>query len=160
MVRFYHFVTIWHFPFVGGWFVRCGAPCWWHSVCSVVQGHCWSGALSDYYQAVLQAGTGDVHQGKLVLHCSVTSLIVLLVQGIVFVYDITNGPSFQHLAKWVSDVDEVRAHTLSRPSFSWPHGGMLMFRALPIQCWYRSDIGLISVWYLPKTECWIISDFI
>nr|XP_046269763.1 ras-related protein Rab-15-like [Scatophagus argus] len=27
-------------------------------------------------------------------------------QGIIFVYDITNKPSFQHLAKWVSDVDE------------------------------------------------------
>lgn len=27
-------------------------------------------------------------------------------QGIIFVYDITNAPSFQHLAKWVSDVDE------------------------------------------------------
>ncbi|XP_037652223.1 ras-related protein Rab-15-like [Sebastes umbrosus] len=27
-------------------------------------------------------------------------------QGIVFVYDITNQSSFQHLAKWASDVDE------------------------------------------------------
>ncbi|KAM9341290.1 ras-related protein Rab-15-like [Symphorus nematophorus] len=27
-------------------------------------------------------------------------------QGIIFVYDITNKPSFQHLAKWASDVDE------------------------------------------------------
>ncbi|XP_028251276.1 ras-related protein Rab-15-like [Parambassis ranga] len=27
-------------------------------------------------------------------------------QGIVFVYDITNAPSFQNIAKWVSDVDE------------------------------------------------------
>ncbi|KAM4723276.1 ras-related protein Rab-15-like isoform 1-T1 [Anableps anableps] len=27
-------------------------------------------------------------------------------QGIVFVYDITNLPSFQHIAKWASDVDE------------------------------------------------------
>ncbi|XP_041827412.1 ras-related protein Rab-15-like [Melanotaenia boesemani] len=27
-------------------------------------------------------------------------------QGIVFVYDITNEPSFQHIAKWASDVDE------------------------------------------------------
>lgn len=34
-------------------------------------------------------------------------------QGIVFVYDITNKPSFQHLAKWVSDVDEVRQRALS-----------------------------------------------
>ncbi|KAM6912566.1 ras-related protein Rab-15-like [Xenentodon cancila] len=27
-------------------------------------------------------------------------------QGIVFVYDITNEPSFQHIGKWASDVDE------------------------------------------------------
>ncbi|XP_047201409.1 ras-related protein Rab-15-like [Girardinichthys multiradiatus] len=27
-------------------------------------------------------------------------------QGIVFVYDITNMPSFQHIAKWACDVDE------------------------------------------------------
>ncbi|XP_069574762.1 ras-related protein Rab-15-like [Brachyistius frenatus] len=27
-------------------------------------------------------------------------------QGIIFVYDIANQPSFQHIAKWVSDVDE------------------------------------------------------
>ncbi|KAK5604215.1 Ras- protein Rab-15 [Crenichthys baileyi] len=27
-------------------------------------------------------------------------------QGIIFVYDITNMPSFQHIAKWASDVDE------------------------------------------------------
>ncbi|XP_007549306.1 ras-related protein Rab-15-like [Poecilia formosa] len=27
-------------------------------------------------------------------------------QGIIFVYDITNLPSFQHIAKWASDVDE------------------------------------------------------
>ncbi|KAM4542609.1 ras-related protein Rab-15-like [Odontesthes bonariensis] len=27
-------------------------------------------------------------------------------QGIIFVYDITHQPSFQHIAKWASDVDE------------------------------------------------------
>ncbi|XP_029973156.1 ras-related protein Rab-15-like [Salarias fasciatus] len=27
-------------------------------------------------------------------------------QGIIFVYDITSEPSFQHIAKWASDVDE------------------------------------------------------
>ncbi|XP_026160468.1 ras-related protein Rab-15-like [Mastacembelus armatus] len=27
-------------------------------------------------------------------------------QGIVFVYDVTNEPSFQHIGKWASDVDE------------------------------------------------------
>lgn len=81
-----------------------------------MQGHGRSGALSDYYQTVLQAGTGDsLHMNY---HWSVVtllwhslsnhSLLWILVQGIIFVYDITNQPSFQHLAKWVSDVDEVR----------------------------------------------------
>ena len=32
----------------------------------------------------------------------------ILVQGIIFVYDITNQAAFQHIAKWASDVDEVR----------------------------------------------------
>lgn len=36
-------------------------------------------------------------------------------QGIVFVYDVTNQPSFQHLAKWVSDVDEVGVVWLIQP---------------------------------------------
>uniref|UniRef100_A0A3Q4ADB3 Ras-related protein Rab-15 n=1 Tax=Mola mola TaxID=94237 RepID=A0A3Q4ADB3_MOLML len=35
-------------------------------------------------------------------------------QGIVFVYDITNKPSFQHLAKWVSDVDEYAPDMVQR----------------------------------------------
>uniref|UniRef100_H3C6P1 Ras-related protein Rab-15 n=1 Tax=Tetraodon nigroviridis TaxID=99883 RepID=H3C6P1_TETNG len=35
-------------------------------------------------------------------------------QGIVFVYDITNQPSFQHLAKWVSDVDEYAPDMVQR----------------------------------------------
>lgn len=29
-------------------------------------------------------------------------------QGIFLVYDITSSPSFQHIMKWISDVDEVR----------------------------------------------------
>lgn len=29
-------------------------------------------------------------------------------QGVIFVYDITDKLSFKHIAKWVSDVDEVR----------------------------------------------------
>lgn len=37
-------------------------------------------------------------------------------QGIVFVYDITNEPSFQNIVKWASDVDEVRQQEL--PFFS------------------------------------------
>lgn len=41
------------------------------------------------------------------------SFLWTLVQGIIFVYDITNQPSFQHLAKWVSDVDEVSQSALS-----------------------------------------------
>lgn len=35
-------------------------------------------------------------------------------QGIVFVYDITNQPSFQHLAKWASDVDEFAPDMVQR----------------------------------------------
>lgn len=43
-----------------------------------------------------------------------------LVQGIIFVYDITSEPSFQHIVKWASDVDEVRTiSTLICPSH-WP----------------------------------------
>lgn len=29
-------------------------------------------------------------------------------QGVIFVYDVTDKLSFKHIAKWVSDVDEVR----------------------------------------------------
>ncbi|XP_041810200.1 ras-related protein Rab-15-like [Chelmon rostratus] len=35
-------------------------------------------------------------------------------QGIIFVYDITNKPSFQHLAKWASDVDEYAPDMVQR----------------------------------------------
>ncbi|XP_068194226.1 ras-related protein Rab-15-like [Antennarius striatus] len=35
-------------------------------------------------------------------------------QGIVFVYDITSSLSFQHLAKWVSDVDEFAPDMVQR----------------------------------------------
>ncbi|KAK2826174.1 hypothetical protein Q5P01_020388 [Channa striata] len=35
-------------------------------------------------------------------------------QGIVFVYDITNKPSFQHIAKWASDVDEYAPDKVQR----------------------------------------------
>ncbi|XP_070698475.1 ras-related protein Rab-15-like [Pempheris klunzingeri] len=35
-------------------------------------------------------------------------------QGIIFVYDITNKASFQHLAKWASDVDECAPDTVQR----------------------------------------------
>ncbi|KAG8013643.1 Ras-related protein Rab-15 [Nibea albiflora] len=35
-------------------------------------------------------------------------------QGIIFVYDITNRPSFQHLAKWASDVDEFAPNMVQR----------------------------------------------
>uniref|UniRef100_A0A3B4APK7 small monomeric GTPase n=1 Tax=Periophthalmus magnuspinnatus TaxID=409849 RepID=A0A3B4APK7_9GOBI len=31
-------------------------------------------------------------------------------QGIIFVYDITNYSSFQHISKWVGDVEEVRLY--------------------------------------------------
>lgn len=33
----------------------------------------------------------------------------LRLQGIIFVYDVTNAASFQRLAKWVGDVEEVSA---------------------------------------------------
>lgn len=87
-------------------------------------------------------------------HCSVASLIVLLVQGIVFVYDITNGPSFQHLAKWVSDVDEVRPPTLSSFSSEWPHGDMFMFAADSVagNCAFVSSFiypSIYSVYFCP-----------
>uniref|UniRef100_A0A8D3C8R3 small monomeric GTPase n=1 Tax=Scophthalmus maximus TaxID=52904 RepID=A0A8D3C8R3_SCOMX len=35
-------------------------------------------------------------------------------QGIVFVYDITNEPSFQHIAKWASDADEYAPDKVQR----------------------------------------------
>ncbi|XP_018545758.1 ras-related protein Rab-15 [Lates calcarifer] len=35
-------------------------------------------------------------------------------QGIIFVYDITNEPSFQHIAKWASDVDECAPDKVQR----------------------------------------------
>ncbi|XP_029349997.1 ras-related protein Rab-15-like [Echeneis naucrates] len=35
-------------------------------------------------------------------------------QGIIFVYDITNKPSFQHIAKWASDVDEYSPDKVQR----------------------------------------------
>ncbi|XP_026211578.1 ras-related protein Rab-15-like [Anabas testudineus] len=35
-------------------------------------------------------------------------------QGIVFVYDITSEPSFQHIAKWASDVDEYAPDKVQR----------------------------------------------
>ncbi|XP_029316737.1 ras-related protein Rab-15-like isoform X2 [Cottoperca gobio] len=35
-------------------------------------------------------------------------------QGIIFVYDITNEPSFQHLVKWASDVDEYAPDKVQR----------------------------------------------
>lgn len=89
-----------------------------------------------YYR---RAQVTKAHRGKLVLHCSVLSLMVLLVQGIIFVYDITSGPSFQHLAKWVSDVDEVRAPTLSGLMVT----GFQLQTNVDVR--YRSDIGLISV---------------
>lgn len=101
-------------------------------VCHSVQGHCWSGTLPDYYQTVLQAGTGEVHQRltPVSLQHGFTdrSVLWLLVQGIIFVYDITNGPSFQHLAKWVSDVDEVRPSALSSHAFTLvaPHRSRLV----------------------------------
>lgn len=74
-----------------------------------VQGYSGSGALSDHYQTVLQAGTGTNSSKK----CSNPLFAPLtvtgpLVQGIIFVYDITDEPSFQHIGKWASDVDEVR----------------------------------------------------
>uniref|UniRef100_A0A673C590 small monomeric GTPase n=1 Tax=Sphaeramia orbicularis TaxID=375764 RepID=A0A673C590_9TELE len=34
-------------------------------------------------------------------------------QGIIFVYDITNEPSFQRIVKWAGDVDEVRHKAVS-----------------------------------------------
>ncbi|XP_072221601.1 ras-related protein Rab-15-like [Leuresthes tenuis] len=35
-------------------------------------------------------------------------------QGIIFVYDITHQPSFQHIAKWASDVDECAPDDVQR----------------------------------------------
>lgn len=35
-------------------------------------------------------------------------------QGIIFVYDITDEPSFQHIAKWASDVDEYAPDKVQR----------------------------------------------
>ncbi|XP_028293885.1 ras-related protein Rab-15-like [Gouania willdenowi] len=37
---------------------------------------------------------------------SITKQYYKRAQGIIFVYDITSKPSFQHIAKWASDVDE------------------------------------------------------
>lgn len=53
--------------------------------------------------------------------CRIQSLILFwgfCIQGIIFVYDITNEPSFQHIAKWASDVDEVSQQALSFPSLT------------------------------------------
>ncbi|XP_071375062.1 LOW QUALITY PROTEIN: ras-related protein Rab-15-like, partial [Centroberyx affinis] len=35
-------------------------------------------------------------------------------QGIILVYDITNEPSFQHIVKWASDVDEYAPDKVQR----------------------------------------------
>ncbi|XP_034015428.1 ras-related protein Rab-15-like [Thalassophryne amazonica] len=35
-------------------------------------------------------------------------------QGIIFVYDITNEPSFQHIVKWATDVDEYSPEKVQR----------------------------------------------
>ncbi|XP_029937801.1 ras-related protein Rab-15-like [Myripristis murdjan] len=35
-------------------------------------------------------------------------------QGIILVYDVTNEPSFQHIVKWASDVDEYAADKVQR----------------------------------------------
>ncbi|CAK6957124.1 ras-related protein Rab-15 [Scomber scombrus] len=35
-------------------------------------------------------------------------------QGIIFVYDITNEPSFLHIAKWISDVEEYASDKVQR----------------------------------------------
>lgn len=35
-------------------------------------------------------------------------------QGIIFVYDITNESSFQHISKWASDVDEFAPHRVQK----------------------------------------------
>lgn len=77
-----------------------------------MQGHSRTGTLSDYHQAVLQACPGTKKQN--IAHIYQTflhSFFSVFLQGIVFVYDITNLPSFQHIAKWASDVDEVSALT-------------------------------------------------
>lgn len=62
------------------------------------------------------------------LNLSLSHLLLILTQGIILVYDITNEPSFQHVVKWVSDVDEVRqtatnerVHSLFTLVFFVPH---------------------------------------
>lgn len=104
------------------WWVHAAAAGWRraagvrHRVSSSVQGHGGSGTISDHHQTVLQARAGDLSA-----HChrhgwQVDSLTPLCVQGIIFVYDVTNQPSFQHITKWVSDVDEVGVVWLIQPS--------------------------------------------
>nr|XP_061824935.1 ras-related protein Rab-15-like [Nerophis lumbriciformis] len=45
---------------------------------------------------------------------SITKQYYRRAQGIIFVYDITNEPSFQHIVKWASDVDEFAADKVQR----------------------------------------------
>lgn len=45
---------------------------------------------------------------------SITKQYYSRAQGIVFVYDITNDSSFQHISKWASDVDELAPHKIQR----------------------------------------------
>lgn len=69
-----------------------------------------------------------------------------LVQGIIFVYDITSKPSFQHLAKWVSDVDEVRPLSFRSGARVVPHRGPVFewpFKCIVFVC--CSPGGLVWV---------------
>lgn len=66
----------------------------------------------------------------------------LRVQGIIFVYDITNQPSFQHLAKWVSDVDEVSLLSLIRPFQEHWNAFVMRFCGFAVRSRHRSeDLG-------------------
>lgn len=53
--------------------------------------------------------SGSIHDCALTLYASASpiSLLLSLIQGIFLVYDISSERSYQHIMKWVSDVDEV-----------------------------------------------------
>lgn len=118
--------------------------CQW--MCSSVQGHSGSRTISDHHQTVLQACTGDLSTHSQRHGPQVRFLTSLCVQGIIFVYDITNQPSFQHLAKWVSDVDEVSLLWSIQPfqeSESLPDVFLLFSSMLQTWCrgsWWETNV--------------------
>ena len=68
-----------------------------------------------YYRRAQVSLHTDNHRSQAAFmgHCNSSlfnPFLWILVQGIIFVYDITNELSYQHIAKWASDVDEVRQY--------------------------------------------------